>query len=164
MLWLCITPACQRSKDGAGGQASASAAPKTPDRLTPGELAEGDAELFGLRLPKGMRVEARFAKSGHASGPISPEQLSNYVKGRIDVRHVELAASRTVFSNARIKGAAAEQRFRIEVIPRGQNSKLSVELLNPPKPPAEQGLSEAERWRRAGLTPDGKQLNPKELE
>jgi hypothetical protein len=86
------------------------------------------------------------------------------VRKRVDVRHVELAASRTVFSNARIVGAPPENLYRIEVIPRGRRTKLAVHLLNPPEPPAVKGLSEAERWRRAGLTPDGKQLNPQELE
>lgn len=160
-FWLA---ACEERAQAPVASAKPSAKPKTPDRLMPGELAEGDAALFGLRLPKKMRLEARFATSAHASGLIKSSELIDYVKRRITVRHVELAGSRTVFDKARIKGGDQQQLFRIEVIPKGRRTKLSVELLNPSKPPAEKGLSEAERWRRAGLTPDGKQINPKELE
>jgi len=156
--------ACDRSEPAGAPAASTSSQPKTPDRLAPGEIAEGKTDLFGLRLPRDLKVEARFPHSGYASGKITPEALSNYVRKRVDVRHVELAASRTVFPKARIKGADAERRFRIEVIPLGRRSKLMVQWLNPPRPPAAKGLSEAERWKQAGLTPDGKQLNPQELE
>jgi hypothetical protein len=143
---------------------SASALPKTPDRLAPDELEEGQTHLFGLKLPASMRVEARFLDSGHATGPIAPEKLANFVRKRVEVRHVELAASRTVFAKARIKGGDPSKHYRIEVIPKGRETKLFVELSNPPKPPAPQGISEAERWKRAGLTPDGKMINPQELE
>ncbi len=162
-LSVSVCAGCNSQKD-ATSNPSASARPKTPDRLAPDELAEGQTQLFGLRLPMGMRVEARFVHSGHATGPIAPERLANFVRQRVEVRHVELAASRTVFSKARIKGGDPSKLYRIEVIPKGRESKLFVELLNPPKPPAPKGISEAERWKRAGLSPDGKLLNPQELE
>jgi len=153
---------CDQQAPGAAA-ASASAKPKTPDRLMPGELAEGKADLFGLRLPQKMQLEAKFPTSALASGPVEPSRIVDYVKKRITVRHVELAGPRTVFDKALIKNGDPKQLFRIEVIP-GRHSKLVVELLNPPRPPAAKGLSEAERWRQVGLTPDGKQLNPKDLE
>jgi hypothetical protein len=159
-----MSSACDKDAAAPTASPSASAKPKTPDRLLPGELAEGDGDLFGLRLPKEMRLEARFPTSAHATGLVEANKLVDYVKRRILVRHVELAGSRTVFDKARIKGTHQKQLFRIEIIPKGRRSKLAIELLNPAKPPAEKGLSEAERWRRVGLTPDGKQLNPKQLE
>jgi hypothetical protein len=33
-----------------------------------------------------------------------------------------------------------------------------------PPPPPPPGLSDAERWRAAGLTPDGRPLDPKQFE
>ncbi len=154
---------CNRSKSAAPAS-SAEVQPKTPDRLAPGELAEGQGDLFGLKLPRGMHLEARFPTSAHASGELSAEKLSNYVRKRVEASHVELAASRTVFPKARIKGGNPERLYRVEIIPSGRKTVLTVELLNPPRPPAVQGLSQAERYERAGLTPDGKMLNPQELE
>lgn len=162
---MAATGACDEApRQTSEAVASASQTPTTPDRLAPGELAEGKAELFGLRLPRELSVEARFPHSAYASGKISAERLSDYVSKRVVVPRVELAGSRTVFPKARIKGVDAGRRFRIEVVPLGHRSKLTVQWLNPPKPPGAPGLSEAERWKRAGLTPDGRQLNPQELE
>jgi hypothetical protein len=39
---------------------------------------------------------------------------------------------------------------------------LEVLFGSPPPPPP--GLTDAERWRAAGLTPDGRPLDPKKLE
>jgi len=163
LLCAWLTLACEDPSPAPVPSASA-AGRKTPDRLAPGELAETELHLFGLKLPKGMKLEARFTDSAYAVGDVTAEQLSNYVKERVHVGHVELAGKNTVFPKARIKGSDPKHLYRIEVTPRGRRSKLTVELLNPPRPPAEKGLSEAERWRRAGLSPDGKQLNPDQLE
>lgn len=155
---------CDHRSDLDGPAPSASLVPKTPDRLAPGELAEGKSDLFGLKLPIGMKTEANFPTSGQASGRVSVEQLTNYLRQRLDVARVELAGSHTVFDKAAIRGAPPDRRFRVEIVPKGRDTKLVVEWLNPKKPPAAKGISEQERWKRAGLGPDGKMLNPQELE
>lgn len=157
------TLGCESRKSPAPS-ASASGKPKTPDRLAPGELAEGKSTLFGLKVPVGMTIDARFAHSAHASGVVSAEGLANYVRQRVEVARVELAASGTVFPQASIRGADPARHYRIEVSAKGRNTKLSVHWLNPPKPPAVPNLSEAERWRRAGLSPDGKQIEQQQLD
>lgn len=155
---------CDRGSQAPAARASASAQPKTPDRLAPGELAEGKASLFGLKLPVGMQLDAQFPHSGDASGIVSAEQLANYVRQRVDVARVELAASGTVFQQASIKGSDPARRYRIEVSAKGRTSKLSVHWLNPPKPPSVPGLSEEKRWERAGITRDGKLIGQQQLE
>jgi len=165
---LCTTAAaalgCDRESPAPAPTTSASGKPKTPDRLAPGELAEGKSSLFGLKLPVGMRVDAHFPHSAHASGIVSAEQLANYVRQRVDVARVELAASGTVFQQATIKGSDPARRYRIEVASKGRNSKLAVHWLNPAKPPPVPGLSEEKRWERAGITPDGKLIGQQQLE
>lgn len=156
--------ACDRkqAEEESSPTTSAAAKPKTPDRLAPGELEEGKQDLYGLKLPAQMKLEGKFAKSGRASGRVRPEDLSDYVRERVDVAHVEIAAERTVFPKARIKAGDENRVYRIEVIPRGKGSRLVVRDIT--KPPAPKGLSQAEMRRRAGLTPDGKQLDPKNME
>lgn len=169
-LTLCVCAgvslslACDSGGNGPAPSASASTKPRTPDRLAPGELAEGKDVLFGLTLPRGMQADARFPHSAHASGMVSAEMLANYVRHRVRVARVELAASGTVFPLATINGADPERHFRIEVSSKGRNTKLSVHWLNPPKPPPVPGLSEEQRWQRAGITKDGKLIGQQELE
>lgn len=143
---------------------SRSGTPKTPDRLAPGELAEGKSTLFGLKLPVGMKIEARFEHSAHASGIVSEAKLANYVRQRVDVARVELAQSGTIFPQASIRGGDPGRRYQIEISSKGRATKLSVHWLNPAKPPPVTGLSEEQRWKRAGISPDGKLIGQQELE
>jgi hypothetical protein len=136
---------------------------QAPDRLAPGELAEGKGEMFGLLLPRGVRVTARFAKEAHASGKVTVGELAAYIRKRVDARHVELAQGRTIFPSARVKGGPADKLFRIEVVA-GSGSITKLVMRDLTRPAAVQGISEAERWRRAGLTPDGKVIDMKALE
>jgi hypothetical protein len=161
-----LTAAACRSDDaitlgGPGGSASARRSSRPVDRLAPGELAEGKADAFGLRLPRQMRLERRFPDAVHAVGAVRPEAVANYVRQRVEVAHVEVGAARTVFARARIKNGAPERVYRIEVVADPGACQLVVRDITPP--PTTEGLSEEERWRRAGLTPQGTPLDPKKL-
>jgi hypothetical protein len=129
------------------------------DRLAPGELAPGTARAFGLLLPRDLRVEAQFLKETRATGDVSPEALANYVRQRVTPARVELGAARTVFLDTLIQGGPPNHVFEIEVVPdRGGRTLLVVRDVT--REPAPEGLSDAERWRRAGMTPDGKLIDP----
>jgi hypothetical protein len=144
---------------GPGSGAPGASAKKPVDRLAPGELAPGRLDAFGLVLPRDLSVDARFHDQVHASGPVTPEALANYVRTRVEVAHVEIGAARTVFPRARIKGAPAERLYRVEVVPSGPRTRLVIRDITPP--PTVQGISEEERWRRAGMTPGGELIDPK---
>jgi hypothetical protein len=143
--------------------ASAATAPVPADRLAPGELAVGDGDVFGLPVPRGMVVLGRAPDSALLIGEVTPEAVANYVRDRVVVSHVEVAAGRTVFPRARIKDGPADRVFRIDVVQEYRSTKLLVTDVTPPPPPAP-GLSDAERWRRAGFSADGRALDPKRLE
>jgi len=140
---------------------SASVAPPS-DRLAPGELAAGDGNVFGLPVPRGMHVALRAPDSALVIGEVEPDLVRNYVKDRVVVSHVEVRPERTLFPTARIKDGPADRVYDIEVSRDQKLTKLHVRDTTPVVPPP--GLSDAERWRRAGFTPDGKPLNMKELE
>ncbi|MEZ4224150.1 MAG: hypothetical protein R3B13_24590 [Polyangiaceae bacterium] len=155
--------ACQGEPEVVGpGAPSASAVSKPLDRLAPGELAQGKASAFGFVAPRQMRLERRYPDAAHFVGQLRPEAVANYVRERVAVQHVEVGAARTVFPKAAIKGGAADRFYRLEVVADGPVTRLLIKDITPP--PTAQGLSEAERWKRAGMTPSGELLNPKQMQ
>jgi hypothetical protein len=164
ILLLSVLGACRR------GEPQAIELPLTPsasgakplDRLAPGELAVGDGDVFGLPVPREMHVLGRAKDSAILIGEVSPDALARYVRDRVVVSHVEMSPERTVFPDAKIKEGPAERLYRIELVPEYRLTRMTVKDVTPiaPKP----GLSDAERWRRAGFSPDGRPIDLKRLE
>ena len=135
--------------------------PKLPvDRLAPGELAEGPDKAFGLPLPRVMRAKARFDDVLFASADAPSDQVANYVRARVTAERVETGPVKTVFERAVVRGQPGVE-LSIEVISRGGATELQVRNLSLVK--ALEGLTEEERWRAAGLKPDGTPLDPTRL-
>jgi hypothetical protein len=132
------------------------------DRLAPGELGASSRLVFGFNVPLGMKVESQSPREVHLSGMVGLEALARYVKDRVEVTHVEVTGSRFVFNDARIKQGDPERKYLFDLVRRHRRTVLVIRDRTPP--PALDGLSEEERWRRAGLTPDGKQIDPLKLE
>lgn len=142
---------------------SASARPLPVDHLLPDELAPSKIEVYGFPVPVGMNVENRLLDRAYISGHVSPEALANYVREQVVVSHVEIGAAMTVFPAARIKAGAADKVYSLEVLPDGPRTRLVIKDVTPiPAPPP--GMTDAERWRAAGLSPDGRPLDLRKLE
>lgn len=143
--------------------------PKTeqapPDRLAPGEVVEGTERAFGLPLPRASRVAARFASSAHITSTVTPEQLANFVRTRVQEGKVTQGTSSTKLENV-IPRDDKNKRLTIEVRPLrggdGTRSEMVVHDTTPP--PFDPKLTEDERWKKAGMTPDGRLLDPKHVE
>ena len=166
LLALCAVPAfgCGKKKQAPTPTAASAVASTLPvDHLAPDELAPGKTEVHGFPVPKGMTIESRLLDRVYLRGRVSPEGLANYVRQHVTVSHVEIAAARTVFPQARIKAGPQDRIFNLEVLPDRNGTRLAIVDVTPPPPPPP-GLSDAERWRAAGLTPDGKPLDMKKLE
>jgi len=165
-LAACLLCASCHSKAGSApaGSASAlaSAQAKPLDRLAADELAAGNAQVWGFAVPRDMRIEHRYVETAHLVGPVKPDALANYVRDRVVVSHVEIGAGRTVFPDARIKGGAADRVYELDVVPEPGQTRLVIKDTTPMK--VTPGLTDAERWRQAGLTPEGRPLDPKKFE
>ncbi len=146
----------------AGAEPAPSVTPPAPsaplDRLAPGELAPSKLSLLGLPLPRGMTIDGIFGNTGHASGDLSREKVSNYIRTQVPGAEVEVGAARTLFPRVQLPGQPADHHFRIEVQGKGERSEITVTRFvpRPPRP----NLSDAERWRRAGFHPDGTPIDP----
>lgn len=164
LLGLCslLGAGCQGKRPAPPAPAAVSVA-RPLDHLAPDELAPSKTEVYGFAVPHGMTVDSRLRDRVILGGRVSPEALANYVREQVVVSHVEIGAARTVFPMARIKAGPADRLFNLEVLPDGSRTRLVIKDVTPPPPPTP-GLTDEERWRAAGLTPDGRPLDPKKLE
>ncbi|TKD08360.1 hypothetical protein [Polyangium fumosum] len=161
---LVLLAACRgEGERPAPAGASSAAPPPRPDQLAPGELAEGTVDAFGLKLPRAMTVTAQFPDAFFARGSLRAEDVATYVKERVVSARVESAAPKTVFHGATAKSAPAPARvLDIEILVRDDHTEIVVRDVT--RPPAKDGMTEEERWRELGLTPQGQPLDPTKLE
>jgi hypothetical protein len=149
-----------KSKVGAGSTtASANALPL--DRLLKGELSESSALVFGFPVPNGMTVERVFPDAAHLVGEITVGGLLDYVRKHAKVGAPELTGSMMVFDPVSIPSQGERRRYRFEINSSGGRVRLLVRDTTPP--PLQPGLSDEERWRQAGLKPNGEPINVTEL-
>lgn len=112
---------------------------------------------MGFAVPAEMRLERVFNDSAVARGRVDVEPLANYVRRRVDAATVEIGAAGTVFPRAHVKGSPADKLVRIEVVRENETTMLVLHDITPP--PVEPGLSDEQRWRKAGVVP-GKPFDP----
>ncbi|MEZ4446801.1 MAG: hypothetical protein R3B72_47420 [Polyangiaceae bacterium] len=124
------------------------------DTTKKGELGEGTAEAFGLRLPRGLTVESKSTEAMVAVGRLRLEDVSNYLRPRLAGGEVETGPTKTLFKQAKVKGGDREVDVTLSLVRRG----LRVMVVDRTRLPAPEGISTEEWWRRSGLTPDGKVL------
>ncbi len=162
-LALATAGGCRRRPPPEPNEAAAvtSAAARPADHALPDEIAEGADTAFGLPVPRQMRVVGRFDDVVFATGDIAPELVANYVRQRVIASHVETGPAKTVFTGVTLRNDPAHT-LRVDVVSRNGDTDLTVR--DETRPPAREGLSEADRWKAQGLTPQGAPLDPTHLE
>jgi hypothetical protein len=151
---------CHRPHADAGPAPSASAA---RDHLAPGELVDGPLHAFELRLPLGVEIKEAFSSIVYAGGPVDPMQLANYLRGQVKGGSISVGAAATVFDQVTVPANNKRiLRIRVETVAQGRGARLEVRDVTPPPPPAP-AVDDAERWRRVGMTPDGKLIDPSHI-
>lgn len=136
-------------------------ATKVPaDQALPNELAEGTEKAFGLTLPRGLTVRGRYTDTLYATGEVPADKVATYIRQRVKADKVETGPNKTLFPKAMVRGQPGVD-LEIQVISRVGNTELTVHNLSLVK--ATPGLTDEERWRAAGLKPDGTPLDPTHL-
>lgn len=134
-----------------------------PDHLTKNEAVEGKDKAFALPLPHAAKVYMRFPTSVHVHSTLKPEDLANFVRPRVKSGRVLIGATMTTFENV-IVPAEPKRQITIEIRPgRDFRSEMVVRDVTPPPPP-DPNESQADRMHKAGLTPDGKLIDPKHMQ
>jgi len=161
LLLALLMPACRDEPKPTAAPAPSVAPAPPPDQLRPGELAEGTLEAFGLKLPRIMNVDTRFPDAVFASGEAAHKDVVGYVRERVLAEKVETIETKTIFEGATLK-TAPTKKLRIEVIAQARGL-VKLVIRDETRPPAKPGLTEEERWREVGLTPQGELIDPSHL-
>ncbi len=156
LLAAALCAACSKP-DPTPVTAPAAVSAQASDRLEPNEIAEGEENAFGLRLPRELRVLTREPFSVYGEGEIPSDKVANYVRKRVVGDSAEHGSAKTVFHKAEALGIENPVPVRIEVVHLGSRTGLAIYDLRPQKidlPPAPD-----DRMKQYGLSPDGKMLN-----
>jgi hypothetical protein len=158
--------ACRKTPPSTTTSPAPSQSASAPDRLAPGELPPGQESAFELLLPRGGKVDRKFGSTLYCSVPLAPEAFANWVRSQSDDAEALVGPSGTIFTSVRVRGAPPGHHLRIEIVPGVQtgDSAIIVDKLPDTPPPQVAPTSNEEAMKKAGLTPDGKWLDPKHLE
>jgi hypothetical protein len=134
------------------------------DHLAKGEIPEGKERAFTLPLPLHSTIKARFTDSVHVASAHTLEELASFTRARVKDGSASSGASETRFENVVAKGDPT-RKLTIEIrsapISGEFRSQMVVSDVTPlPVNPSE---TDADRWRKAGMTPDGQLLDPKHM-
>ncbi len=160
---LAVVSACKRTPPPEQAPAPTASAPV--DHLAKGELPEGKGRAFTLPLPLRSEVRATFDKSVHVASTHSREDLANFVRARVKDGNTVTGASETRFDGVHVK-ADPTKTLTIEIrsAPIAGEYRSEMVINDVSGLPAEPGLTDEERWRKAGLTPQGKPLDPQHMQ
>mgnify|MGYP007063455825 CR=1 FL=1 len=123
------------------------------DIADPDELAEGEELVFGFPIPRAMRVEARFDNAVYLVGRVPFASLNNYIRERVAAGTIDTGPAKTVYSKAALK---KDTKKLLELAVSNDYGNIELVVRDRTPKPVEKGLSQEERWRRAGLTKDGR--------
>lgn len=152
---------CRSAHDDEPKQAPAPPVPSAlVDRLDPGELLEGTEQAFGLRLPRGFRVDQRFSDAVYGSGPGAVASFVDYVQARTSGASLSKADRAATLTCAHIASQPGKTfEVRIEALPStGDGARLEIRDVTPM--PQQHLPDDETRWRAAGLRPDGRVIDP----
>lgn len=159
---------------GIGGCKRKEQAPPAPappvapsaDHLAKGEIPEGPERAFTLPLPLHSKVKARFGASVHVASPHTHEELANFVRTRVKDGETSTSGNETRFDRVLVTKDPS-RALTIEIRPgtaTGGDYRSQMVINDVTPPPDEPGLTTEDRYRKAGLTPDGKLLDRKHLQ
>ena len=139
-------------------------APAPVDRLAPGELPLGTEKAFALPLPITSVVLQSYGGSYFVRTGYSAEEIVNFIRLHVKGGKVVAGTSSTTFTDVVVP---AEPARHLDIDIRRSTSlneaRTEIRVTDVTPPPDDPNLSEADRWKKVGLTPDGKLLDPKHL-
>ena len=162
-LALCHAACNSKDEPRAAAKPVASAPVPAPpvDHLAESELVEGKLKAFALTLPRNVSIRYAFPDDVLVEGDVAPEPLANYVRARVRDGTITVGATGTTFERVKVP-AEPTRELRIRVTQgRGSRTAMDVRDVTPPVVP-DPG-NDVDRWKQAGLQPNGRPIDPKQL-
>jgi hypothetical protein len=159
--------ACHRSSpsgavpEPVASAAAVRAAVVPADHLAPGELLEGTDKAFDVTLPRGLRMDAAFSGVVYASGELDLHALATYFGARLEGGDVREGAASATFDRVTAKGKPG-RLLNIHLTKAGDGAHVDIRDVTPLPGPTLP--DEAARWRRVGLMPNGRLIDPTHLD
>jgi hypothetical protein len=157
MLCLLIHVGCQREPAPAIVEATA----VTPDRLQPEESLPETQRIFGIEVPRGLRLVSDFGDRASLIGPLPLAEAITYFSQQVESTPIEVANERAVFARVRLKANRTRHEYRIELTRKRHDTFVLIADVTPP--PVTHGIDEKARWEQAGRKPDGTLIDPRRV-
>jgi hypothetical protein len=133
--------------------------PPPADRLAPGEVALSKDKAFALPLPRSARIGSRYGGTIYVATDMSPEELANFVRGRVKGGTITAGTSSTMFESVTVP-AEPKRTLTVEVrAGRNCRSEMLVHDVTPDIDP--NAKTDDDRWKRAGFDKDGHPIDPR---
>ncbi len=129
------------------------------DHLAPGELVEGKEEAFGIVLPRGVHVDERFVDVVHASGVASIHSLVAYFRPRLVGGSFREGERSATFEHVTAPNAPPDTDVTLHIAI-GPGKTLVDVTATPVHHSPNLTMTDEERYKRQGLSPNGRQLDP----
>jgi hypothetical protein len=163
LLLACKGRADEPAPEAAAASAAPSARAVPADHLAADEVAEGTEDAFGLRLPRGYVVTARYPDLVRARGSLPAKVLAGYVEERVRDGTLDPRNGEMLFDRVRIReNPLRDLAIRIDYPKEGGGARIEVRDLTiapPPNLPNDEA-----RFRAAGFKRDGQLLDPQHTE
>ena len=137
------------------------AQPAPVDHLASDELVEGDKKAFGMTLPRDLHIDGDFADEVVASGHVGVRPLAKYFRARVTEGSLRVGDEAATFDHVHIPGKTASE-FSLHVWLTSGVARVQIRDTTPPMQPSLP--DDVARWRQAGLTPQGRLLDPMHME
>jgi hypothetical protein len=132
------------------------------EHLAPGELVEGNVVVFGLKMPRDLQIDRRYADAAYGSASASVGSVGAYFQQRVRDGRVTNTLNESVVENAAVPGQPG-LRVEIRVAYAPTTGMTDVEIRDVTPVVDNLPKDDTARWRAAGMTPEGKPLDPKHL-
>jgi hypothetical protein len=154
-----LSASCKRKDDTTVSES------KPPDHLAPNEVVEGKERAFGLPLPRLVQVKARFEKTVHVLSPLTPEELTNFVRARVkDGKVIPGTSVTTLFEVVPLGDTTKQLTIDVRTVHSADGTRSEMVVRDTTPPPVEPGLTNEQRWEKAGLTTTGRIADPTHLQ
>jgi hypothetical protein len=134
---------------------------KASSMVPPRRRPRIDSPRESFSVPRGMEATYLSPKVSRIVGRVNFDDLTDYVKDRIAVRHAEMLDGQLIFPNARIHGNKTGL-YRLSLSSQSETTTLLI--IDNTRPPGTGGLTEKQRWERVGLRPSGGLIDPNQME